>query len=415
MIVIHWILWISIIVYLVSKRRVVDFYTIAISGFILYILPSFWGTTWTTQNLYYEKVHFETYIVIDLISIILFLSLLYNDKNKPCKIVESSIKQFPRQLFFLLGIISYLLMLIAVLKVGLSVILADNKSLLNIDVMNPFFSLSIWASLIVLSYGMISKNRTYFVIALPIIIFTLYLGSRAHLVIAAISTVLIWLSKSGEKRLFKEWKYGLVLVLVAVVATLYRVIYPFVKRGEYRYILSLLGDKEFYFDRIFVLPHEFYIVFSTLNLSVSNKLDLGVEFIFNQIINFIPLLSRIVDTPNIKYSEIIMQNYYQGSRFGMASNIWAEMYSSGGVILVILFTIIWVKIINFFNRQLIYKRRMSPFFIPFGVYSTFYINRLSFSLALGDMKYILFLLIISIVIYNIFLKPYMKPNRQQSN
>ena len=411
MIVIHWILWISIVAYLITKKRMVDFYTVAISGFMLYILPSFWGTTWTTQNLYYDKVYLETYIVIDLISIILFLSVLYNDKKKPRKISESSIRQYPRQLFLLLGLTSYLLMLIAVYKVGLSVVLADNKSFLNIEIMNPFFSLSIWASLIVLSYGMISRSRIHFIIPLPIIIFTLYLGSRAHFVIAAISIVLIWLSKSGERRLFKEWKYGLILMLVGMVTTLYRVIYPFVKRGDYKYILSLLGDKEFYFERILVLPHEFYIVFSTLNLSISKKLDLGVEFVFNQIINFFPLLSSAANIPNVKYSEIIMQHYYQGSRFGMASNIWAEMYSSGGVILVIIFSIIWVQIINFFNRQLIYKSRMSPFFISFGVYVAFYINRLSFSLALGDIKYILFLLIIFVVIYHICLKPYMKPNR----
>lgn len=407
LIFIHWILWIIILSYVIFKKRNIDFYTIAVLGFMIYTLPAFWGTTWTTQGLYFSEIHFETYLLVDMISLILFISMInFDRKTNTISFREIQWNHYPKYLFYLLLIFSYISIILAIYKVGLSSLLAETKNPTHIEKMNPFFSLSIWTSLICFSFGAASKNKFIGLLPLPIMIFTLFLGIRSFFVIGIISYVITLLSHYGKTALFRKWKYGLTLGFIMIIATIYREVYFIIKRGDFEYVFTLLTSKDFYQSKVFVLPHEIYIVFSTLNISLSQKLNLGLEFILYQILDFIPFMGVVFELPELKYSKVIMEEFYSESQFGMGSNIWAEMYSSGGFILVLVFALIWVGIIKILNYMYLKRMRLSVFFIPFGIYFIFYINRLSFSLAIGDLKYVVFIYILSLLIYLVCLKPY---------
>ncbi len=417
MIFVHWIIWLVILSYLVFKKRNVDFYTIAVFGYLFYTLPAFWGTTWTTQELYYSKIHFGTYLVVDIVSVLIFVSMVYFDYRHYRRGVYFEKKReeiYPSMLFYILVIIAYLFILVAVHKIGFELVLSQRKDALDIELMNPFFSLAVWISLIVLSFSSYSKNWRLLVLSSPILLFTLFLGIRSYFVIGTLSYALLYMAQLRNIQLFKLWKVGVWLIVFGIIATMYRAIYTIIKKGDFQHIILLLTTKEFYLEKVFTLPHEIYIVFSTLNISVSSNLRLGIEFVWYQIVNFIPLMNNLFNVPEVRYSKVIMEEFYFESKFGMASNIWAEMYSSGGLILVVIFALIWLQMIKYFNLFLINENKIGIFFIPFGIYFAFYINRLSFALAIGDVKYIIFISFISMTIYHIMLKPFMKkrPSRR---
>lgn len=409
MIIIYWLLTIISILYILFKNRRFDLFTIAVVFYIYYTLPALTGVVEVGDGMYYSEVHFNTYVIISIIMITLITTMFLYDR-KQYKIQQKEYLPGIKYIHYSLTFLAFFLLFANIGLIGIEPFFNPDKSVLS-QHFRSFYDIAIWIALTAIILGLQNKSFKIVILNFFIVTFTLIVGSRAYFTLAIIS---IGLLLFREKRL-KLIKYKRILFFTGALAlflTFYKEIYKTVKTFDVSQIITSLTNFETFKNASFFI--ESNSIFASLNIAVEQKFRQEPGVISDILVNSVPLLKDILNFfsyeqtfTSPRFAPIVSREFFPNIHWGMGSNIWAEMYSIGGILTILMFLGLWMLIMWYGNKLLVSQSFISPFLLPGIVYSTFYVHRLDLTLAIGAFKIGIGLFIMFLIIYKIAIKPYL--------
>jgi len=377
--------------YFLTSRRCFDYYTIAYFGSLAYFLPGFFGyTAFHIGGVWSEnEINNETYLVLITVttSIWLCAQIGSNIRNPIKTNIRIPNKKFPvNALLFL----STLGATILVLSAGNSIHDADKTAVM--ENLGRWHILFYSAAALGLPLSYATKQYKALFLFFCLLCFDLYLGFRSTIAISIISLITVHLASKSKLRLASEQlKIILLMLFIGAFFFLYKVIAFSVKSGMWDLVIDRLSDGNTY--AIMITRSEPFVIQQILNEVISK--DFRVDIInvlsaFNQFILFGPEIGLGVSS----FNDLFQPTLFPSVEYGMASNIWAQMWSAGGWGLLLFFIILFNLTLAVGNATL---KSPSPIiragFAPAFVYWAFYIHRNDISYAINIEKRLLLILV----------------------
>jgi hypothetical protein len=191
---------------------------------------------------------------------------------------------------------------------------------------------------VVISFA--QKKWPIFSACLFLLLFDVYTGFRSTLAMSLIAIFTIWLSSKGSQRLtISSWKAGVIGLFCALFLFVYKFMYRLVKKGEWLLALSQLLNSDFYLQSI--AKSEPFTTQAILNEIIRADLKVGLTHFKGVAYQFI-FFSKELGADLTSFNQLFQPKLFPGVAGGMASNIWAEMWSSGGWPLLFIFILFFV-------------------------------------------------------------------------
>lgn len=363
------------ILYFTLAKRVFDWFAVAFLSACIYFLPGFFGyTSYLTLTSWSESpINDEAYLIMIAVEIAIFSGAIISDLFVKEKIISSAPDNFTTLYTTLfLSLFGLVLML---LTTGSALFYSDKQALL--EELNRYNILFYTATMIGCTMSFECKKWKLFSIFFILIMFDMYLGFRTSFAISLIGIFTLWASKKGKNRfLINYWKQGIIGVLLAVFLFLYKQIAYALKSGDIDLLISLFRNtsETFIFKAMFTNSEPF-IAQTTLNAVTQYHYHVGLSHLkglFYQLILFAPQLGINA----VSFNDLFQKDLFPEVDYGMASNIWAEMWSAGGWPLLMLFILVFVSIIYFANLTTnVQNPSIRAVAAVMASYWTFYIHR----------------------------------------
>lgn len=360
--------------YFLLRKRMFDLFALAFFCQLLYSIPGFFGITAyvdngkTIENIIID----ETYIILLSFSLsIIFSSILFDSKTyiSPNQINKSYIGE-------LLLIISFLSFL---------TILMTNNELFTLEkyqlmekVTGSLLIMEISSSL-AMTVFLVERKYLRLLISSLIILIDLYIGFRFTFIITIISFLLFFLYSLGRIRLIRYWKYLFIMILLTIFVFISKEFMYGIKFGFSEYSIEQFKRLSFYVDSI--LTSEPFTIISILNEVVKNDFQTNFENIF-VLLKLFPFVETILDMNFVSFNSLFQQKLFPNVEYGMANSIFAQLYSIGGVILLIIFSIFFNALLFIGNLLIIKTSFFKPLYILLFTTISFYIYR-------NDLLYII--------------------------
>lgn len=385
--------------FLISRRRF-DYHAVAYFGSLIYFLPGFFGyTAFHTGGVWVEtKINDETYLVFSAVVVSIWLfaqiganvkSLIRIDLGVPnARLVVHSLLFFSVFGAFALSF-----------SAGNSIHDADKAEVM--ESLGRWHILFYSAATLGLPLSYATKQYKALSLFFVLLCFDLYLGFRSSIAISLISTVTVYLaSKPKARLLLSEFKVALLTLAIGFFFFLYKVIAFAVKSGMWDLVWNRLSDGDTY--AMLIKTSEPFVIQQILNDVVASnfKIDfIDVFSVFSQFIIFGPELGLHSPSFNASFQPAL----FPSVEYGMASNIWAQMWSSGGWGLLICFIFLFNLVLVIGNATLRSPSLMVRVgFAPGFVYWAFYIHRNDIGYAVNIEKRLLMVLMICACLVYLF-------------
>jgi len=363
------------LLYFSVAKRQFDFFAVGFFSACVYFIPGYFGFALYPPDLGHvrlpAKLLDETYMVmIALLVVILIGAFLFDFISKKSKI-KFSIKGGKYFVHVAIGL--------AVLGY-LTTIYLSGYQLLSTNKREMMETLSRWHILWVISasvgavIALAQKKLGLMFVCVILLLFDVFIGFRSSFALVLISLVVIALAGKGKSRLILKSK-GLVLfsVMSALFIFIYKNIYLAVKKGVWSNVADRLSSSNLYVES--VLNSEPFTTQVILNEVIRTDFHVSGDHFFgllNNLLLFSPSIGLKADSFNSKFQPVLFA-YHEA---GMANNIWAEMWSVGGWLLLGAFIVVFVSVL-FLGSYLL---RISDPVIKGGValffsYWAFYIHR----------------------------------------
>ncbi|MFH0841779.1 MAG: O-antigen polysaccharide polymerase Wzy [Bacteroidota bacterium] len=400
----------SLLILLYISMRKLDFFSIGAVCFILYHSHCIIGEV-AIQSL--ESVHIQLYaakldpilyyIIFLQLIFILFAMIIYDSYKRNWHLELKNVRVSKRnandsgihKTFVYLGILSLLLFLFDIFHIGLQNLTKDKGEVW--DKIGIFYIFSLWSALAVFTYSVKAKKYSLLFLSLPPVLTHLFIGSRAYFAALVIVFLILYRDNLGNTRLsnIKTYILGLVGFFVIMV---YKSIYKYIKNFDFASVMAVLSDKETYMSVLRL--GEPRIVLANYNYIISTHFRLDSSDIIGRFISVIPFANSLVEpTHGLHLSKVFISDF--NATYGLASNFWAEGYAMFGYLGIFIFYIVWLLMLAL-GSDMIYSKKWSKYFaIPVISYFAFYIHRMDFVKAIGNLKYLLFAMIIWLLINSI--------------
>ena len=400
-----YIIFVFYIMKIIAERKI-DFLTFYSIGVIYYTFMCAFGNTYITghQGFYYNsRISSSTYLIIygQLILLIIFLKFCKPISCPKHQMLEISVSNARLELYrtnMIYSVIAFSSLVIMiyelVIKIGLTVFFSEiSKGEIN-NRADTLMSISIWFALFAWGYAITNNKIKIAIMCLTTLLITLVLGTRAYILTAFIILLICMVEKENKKvyiqksvRYIKQnFKYGFIIGAVAIFLVLYKSIYKlirslnFSKAGEVLLETLTSGIKNIGVDI------EGRNVFSILSYTIDNNIRISFNDSMARLLSIFPYVNNYFTTERpLRYSEI-MKNEVFNSSYGLASNIWGELYAIGGILALYLGQLI---IMVFLNRSKTFIRRKKTtdyIWIALAAYLSFYITRLDIVQVFGSLK-----------------------------
>lgn len=385
--------------YFLVTNRQFDYFSLAFFSALVYFLPGFFGSTsYHIAGVWSDTlIHPEAYLIMVfvLLSIWLFAFVTsYLPKVLKVKIAlptESGVS--------MLLLISTAVGFAALLASSGGILLQPEKAMV-MESLGRWHILFYTAATIGLPVAFHRREYLLVGLFLAFLGFDLFVGFRSALAISIISASLVLLYSKGKQRLlFSNWKIVILLLAFGVFIFGYKMFAFAVKAGLWDVVWSQLQESDTY---LFVITHsEPFVVQQTLNEVITNRFHTNADHIYSSLYQIL-LFSPELGVEKITFNSLFQPALFSDVEYGLAANIWAQMWSAGGWPLVIFFTLIFNVVLAIGNitlhaRSMVLKAGLAPAFC----YWAFYIHRNDLGYALNLEKRHLLLLLFVIVIASV--------------
>jgi len=396
--------------YFLIKQRRFDFLSLAYASSLLYFLPGFFGHVGFKKFDSMSNISSITYIVfiIVLISIIV-TAILYDKKERqpfPSYFLPKESIYIGYSALFL-GLLSLVFVLATT---GNSLFVADKSVVLS--------SLNRWMILfhffIPLATIIFFTQKKYYLLffCFLFLIFDVLVGFRSSFALTLISILTIALNNKGSIRLIYYWK-TLILSLAGVMFLLIiKMILYSIKSGDFS---AIFDQKDLILSSI--INAEPFGIQLILNEVIIKNFETSLSQFSSLFAIFIPLYSTI-DSTIISFNDLFQPILFAEINYGMANNIWAQMWSSGGWLLLLLFLVFFNSILFLGSKLLLVNSsNLKALTALLFSYWAFYIHRNDIFYQLNLERRVLMVymlsLILSILVYKLL--PHKVKSRSQNH
>ena len=371
--------------FLIYKRKF-DFLSIGVVGLIIYNFPALIGDVYIPKAngyYYFSKLSNKTYVMIIIQIIILIISIVKYDKKRKRKRKKERKRKRKKEnfIFKVILLLSIILMLFELRNTGSS-LASGNKKLVHQN-LTALYGISVWSSLVVFSYSLRKNENKLKILSGMIIIINLFLGSRAY-----ISTLIVLFFLEKQKKIKKIIRNNIKLFFKGS----FMVTFIFLYKSFYKDILSFnfleILNKIKHFPNLLknMKIEEPTIVLSIYNKILVDNFTLPIRDSLMRIFSIIPFVNNFFNSKyNLRMSGI-MKNEIFKTTYGLANSFWGESYAMFGIFGIIIFTLIWIKILILGNECLKSNKSKSFFILPIISYLSFYIHRLDVLQVVGAIK-----------------------------
>jgi hypothetical protein len=201
-----------------------------------------------------------------------------------------------------------------------------------------------------------------------------FVGFRSTAAITVIAVFTLWLSDRGSSRLLLKNIHVLALgALIAGGFFVYKWLYIAIKVGNWDLVRSRLADVQFY--QAVLATAEPFVTQAVLNEVVKNGWEMDPGHFGALVYKFI-VFSQELGAEQTSFNSLAQPELFPFARGGVASNIWAEMWSSGGWPLLIIFLIVFLAVLGFLGRGItVTQPAMRGIMSLLLAYWAFYIHR----------------------------------------
>ncbi|MFS1428077.1 O-antigen polymerase [Vibrio splendidus] len=378
--------------YAVFRYRRFDIFSILLLSLCFYYSSAVFNTVSVFGVVENVQVDNRTYIVLFLIfSLSLFFTYI-NDKF----VKFIGVRKFNADYLLITKFLvfsSILCFSIGVIQVGgLSVFFEGSKSNLA-NKSTAFYGLSIWLFSCSFAISVYFKYFRLALFTLIFILFSLIIGSRSTAVISFLLAFLL-LYDFKLTRLSNLYKEAVIVIVFVSLMVVYKFIYKDIRSGEFSDIFLVIYNIDIY-SFFGVLMSESSSVVYNLNTVFTQEISLPNYVLYHRLLSLLPAAGDYyqnmlgLDIPRFSYFLI---NEIYDLHFGLASSIFGEVIAISGWFGLVLFLLVWLLIILYFNVKLYHGMNIYQLaFLPAIIYSSFYIHRIDVTFYIGYFKYAIFI------------------------
>lgn len=364
------------LLFLLARRRRADAFMLSFVSMFIYFLPGFFGyCVYPVAGGGFVEVQLDdtAYAVLVLVaSSAVFFSLI-NDavvRKLPIRTTFPSEDKLAPIMAF--GIA--LSLGLAVIDGGEALFSPDKREVLAAE--GRWLILNVLLSMFGLVYSAaLVRSRTLLILSVSSLAFNVFIGHRSNAALAIIAAALAILMRGDPGRIvFQHWRKAFLVLPLAAAFFVYKYVYVAVKAGMLDLVIMQLSDAEFYSQAI-MLSEPFFTM-SILDAVVKHDFISDPQLVYNSFLLFVPFLDGFFDESFFSFNEAFQGRLFPGVEHGMAANMWAQAYSVGGLLGVLVFCLAHNLILMALNRFVMSR---SPIIATMGSVSAafwgFYIHR----------------------------------------
>jgi len=362
--------------YILIRRRRFDFFAVSTGALLIYFFPAFLGYTHMVTRGYFSKIPAEVYAVMICILTLHFTIIFIYDASAE----GLSVRPINAQQRLFITHLGWMLLLVATVGLVMLWIEAGKAAILSLDkrVMKEAFGrwyiLFIYPGQLAYLSGLTTHERKIVLLSAFYIIFSLFLGDRTPITLMAVAT-LVYLWCNRRTRLITRFRLLLSGLAALALVLIYKRCYLVIKRGDWGLLMNRLADPNTYHAAI--EKAEPFNTFSILNEVIRQEFTLPFSYLKNALITLFspPYMLDIMGVEPQKFHDLYRVPLFGPGEAGLAANIWAEMYSVGGVIAVSVFAMLWSILIAIGSYWYAKARVARPLVLTLFAYLAFYIQR----------------------------------------
>jgi hypothetical protein len=333
------------LLYFLFCLRQFDLFSVAFFSACMYFLPGFVGYTVAPMaGAMHAPVDLEdqTYLVMITVLIAIWVGALLFDHAPGRNVLALRLQ----------GSESAPVWAVALAVIGSILLVATaGEALLLDDKITIMESLNRWHILgataaplgMVLSFS--CRRWLLCALSLMLLLCDMYIGFRISFAIAIIAIVTLYLVRDGTQRLaVQNWKVGLMGMALVSLLLVYKQIFVAIKLGMWDVIVERIQDADLYTTAI--MMSEPFNTQAILNEVVAQDFRVGMGHLRDISSQFVLFSPELGNAP-LSFNDLFQPTLFPSDLdYGMANNIWAEMLSSGGWPLLVLFISIFVSMLT---------------------------------------------------------------------
>lgn len=333
----------GLLYFLLCLRRF-DFFTVAFCAGCVYFLPGFFGYTSAPVGiamLMPVDLEDETYFVMIAVLAAIWLGAILFDHLRVGNglnmvLGAPSLAPLCALLFAISGY--------ALIVVTAGEALLDDDKLVMMESLNRWYILGATAAPLAAVLSFASKKWLLLGLSMGLLLFDMYIGFRISFAMALIAIFTLHLSRRGPQRVaLQNWKIGCAAILCVSVLFVYKQLYIAVKLGLWDVILERIQDSELYVSA--VMMSEPFNTQAILNEVVAQDFRVGMRHLQDVSVQFVFFSTDLGSAP-MSFNDLFQSTLFPSELdYGMANNIWAEMWSSGGWPLLAAFLALFVVVL----------------------------------------------------------------------
>ena len=388
-------------------RNKVDFILVFFLSSLMYHWQVIYGQVWVPPYTFPVNVE-AIYIVLIVMMVLQFFAIINDILVKNIPNIEYRVAKDREQysIVIILICISWAATAYSLAMAGDKILLGKGEYLAAERLRYNF--ITYYPAAMALVYGTVARRKNIILLSLIPLLVYLVIGYRAVFVTAIVGVLAVHFY--GQKLFSKKIiKLGIFVILLFTFFVLYKFSYVAIKAGEFDFFAHII-QKDSRFNNLgeFIL----YAMFSTefgqvsSNLVLSSAKDLSQSYNFSDaFFGSITLLNNIIgyNEDMTRFSRVLRIEANPGFSYGLGSTFWGEMYQAGSYVGVLLMATIIIGLLTFFNISFRSDKERFPLYLYFVAFLSFYVHRNDYVLVVGNLKNIIFLIILAYIIL-LFLK-----------
>lgn len=380
------------IIYVLTKRRYVDFLTLAVFSSAFYCMPIFFGYVWYRDGIVgaINPITVQMHAVYSMIFASLLISCIVNDylvrpvhgKTKP--IVYNELRMF--------GVIALLFWAIFAFVHVQDLIFARKENF------GSLHSLAFTSVTVALVMSVVARAYMWSVVFILLATIDMYAGNREVIAFTALSLFILGTSSLGRVRLLNYYKYILAMGAIVALLMVYKMIGAVIVLQRWDLVTERLLDLNFY--TLAVARSEPFVTQSLLYYAIENRWVFTQSLTLNIAIILLPFGSLFQDSLVSVSSQV--NQYMSYLDYGVASNIWAEAYMLGGFPGVFIFCLFYATLPVLINIMFGRWRSLSVrcLIALTGVTFLFFIHRTGIEYSINIFKrFFMYTIMMSVLFY----------------
>ncbi|MEM7393794.1 MAG: hypothetical protein AAF492_15745, partial [Verrucomicrobiota bacterium] len=315
--------------WLCFSRRTFDWLTVAYFSACIYFMSGFFGYVLFFESRY--ELSNGSYLIMCLVLLVLFLTTIVYDLTPVPEREEE--QPHDRGASHHLGLYLFLFSLVGFFmsyRYSGEAFFYPRKA----EMMETFNRWHVlWMSSVIMSTILSYNARRHLLLAGLALqqLFLVYVGFRMPLVLSVIGIFTLHIYRKGPRRFLLSNTRVILLGLAFVFLVFaYKRIYIYVKLGEIKQgYYERLATPHFFTDTF--LKSEATVQALIINEVLQERFRVGPEHVKENLVQaFINPFRSLSDRREVSFNSKFQPTLFSEIRGGMASSIWAEMWSSGG-------------------------------------------------------------------------------------